>query len=150
MGAGTDDVNLTGQPAEAIERAIASKRSHADLVVRELGRRRHHLTDWRWLLTHHAPAIAIGVGVLALGVGAAIATSVARSRARRRPTARLSRLRRAVARMVDQPERVASTPTATQRILVAALGPLAATSAKLLMKRLTQTGDHAGRGKNRP
>jgi len=144
MGAGTKDLSLAGQPAEVIERAIAAKRSHVDLVVRELDRRRHHLTDWRWMLAHHAPALAITAGALALGTGAIIAGALARSRARRRPVARLARLRRAVARMVDQPERVASTPTAAQRILVAALGPLAAAGAKLLLKRLTRSDDRTG------
>lgn len=150
MGAGTDDLTLAGQSAEVIERAIAAKRSHVDLVVRELDRRRHHLTDWRWMLAHHAPALAITAGALALGAGAVIATALARSRARRRPSARLSRLRRALARMVDQPERVASTPTTAQRILVAALGPLAAASAKHLLKRLAQPNGRAAQGKATP
>jgi hypothetical protein len=138
MGTGTDDLNLAGQPVEVIERAIAVKRSHADRVARELDRRRRHLTDWRWQVSHHGRAIAIAAGALALLAGAAIATTVARARARRRPAARFARLRRAVARMIARPEAVASNPTTTQRIAVAAVGPLATAGVKLLMQRLDE------------
>ena len=144
MGTGTDDLKLAGQPADVIERAIAVKRSHADRVARELDRRRHHLTDWRWQVSHHGRGIAIAAGVLALMAGAAIATRVARARARRRPAARFARLRRAVARMIDRPEAVAATPSMAQRIGVAALGPLAAAGAKLLIQRLEEARESRG------
>jgi hypothetical protein len=135
MGTGTDDLNLSGQPPEVIERAIAVKRSHADRLARELHRRRHHLTDWRWLVTHRGRGLAVVAGVLVLVAGAAITTAALRARARRRPAARFARLRRALARMIDRPERVASTPTAAQKIAVAALGPLASAGVKLLLRR---------------
>jgi hypothetical protein len=146
MGTGTDDLNLTGKPPEVIERAIAVKRAHADRVARELDRRRHHLTDWRWQVSHHGSTIAIAAGVLALVAGVAIATTVRRARARRRPAARLARLRRAVARIIDRPDAVAAQPSTAQRIAVAALGPLATAGAKLLVRRLGQTPASRGNG----
>lgn len=135
MGTGTDDLNLAGQSPEMIERAITVARSHADQVARELDRRRHHLTDWRWQVTHRSWAIAIAAGVALVAAGGLIATAVARSRARRRPAARLARLRRAVARMIDQPERVATTPTIGQKVAMTALGTLTSVGIKLLARR---------------
>lgn len=140
MGTTTNDLNLVDQVAEAqtpeeIERAITVRRSHADRVARELDRRRHHLTDWRWQMTHRGWTIAIAAGAALVAAGALIAVAVARSRARRRPVARLTRLRRAVARMIDQPERVAATSTIGQKVGVTALGTLASAGIKLMVQR---------------
>jgi hypothetical protein len=66
----------------------------------------------------------VGLAVTALAMGAATAGAVAlrRRRVRREASllARGRRIREAVGRLVDQPERVAVQPTTTQRVLESA------------------------------
>ena len=66
----------------------------------------------------------VGLAITALTMGAAVAGVVAmrRRRARREASllARSRRIRAAMGRLVEQPERVAVTPTPTQRVLESA------------------------------
>jgi len=66
----------------------------------------------------------VGIAVTTLAMGGAIAAAVVlrRRRARREASflARSRRLRAAVGRLMDQPERVAVQPTTTQRVLESA------------------------------
>lgn len=71
-------------------------------------------------------------------------SSIARSciwRARRRnaPMARAGRLREAVRRMIDRPERVAVEPTALQRIVGAAGSAAAAFLIRAALERLAES-----------
>jgi hypothetical protein len=85
---------------------------------------------------------ALGFTVTVLAVGAVAAGSIALRvwRARRRDTltARTGRLREAVGRMVDRPERVAAEPTATQRIIGSAGSAAAAFLIKAALERVTR------------
>jgi hypothetical protein len=66
----------------------------------------------------------VGIAITALATGAAIAAAVAlrRRRAQREASflARSRRIRAAVGRLMEQPERVAVQPTTTQRVLESA------------------------------
>ena len=101
-------VRELGNETEAVRRQL-------DDLVMELDRRRHRAFDWRLQLKSHARAIAV-TGI-ALATAIAIAATVASARRRRQHTlaARLSeladrgeRLRRALGRVIENPDRVAA------------------------------------------
>ena len=77
------------------------------------------------------------IAVAAAAVGS-IALGVWRARRRNKLTARGSRLREAVGRMIDRPERVAVEPTATQRILGSAGSAAAAFLIKAALDRVSR------------
>ena len=122
----------------AIEEEIRRRRVEIGALAAELGRRRRELTSPRWLLRRHA----VGVAVAVLAVGAAAAGSIVyRGRRGRRAdtlVARGGRLREALGRMIDRPERVAIEPTATQRIIASAGSALAAFVIKAALERLSR------------
>lgn len=128
----------------AIEEEIRRRRVEIGALAAELDRRRRALTNPRELLRRHAAGVAVAV----LAVGAAVAGSIAYRawRARHADTlvARGGRLREAVGRMIDRPERVAVEPTATQRIIGSAGSALAAFVIKAALERLSRPGP-AGR-----
>jgi hypothetical protein len=119
-----------------IEAEIIRRRGELTVLVAELNRRRHELTDVRLQLRRHA----VGVIVIAFAAGAAAASSVAYGtwRARRRETilARSGRLREALGRMIDRPERVAAEPTAMERIIGSAASAATAFLIKAVLERL--------------
>jgi hypothetical protein len=84
--------------------------------------------------------LGVAVAVLAMAATAAGAVALATRRARRRNTliARRARLRRAMARMIDRPERVAVEPTITQRILASAGSAVAVFVIKAALERLAR------------
>ena len=91
----------------------------------------------RLQLRRHTVGVATGL----LATGAVIVGSFlyARWRARRYNSliARGGRLREAVGRMIDRPERVASEPTVGQRLLASAGSAAAAVLIKAILERLT-------------
>ena len=123
------------------DRAPAAGAHHAR--GRELSRRGHELTDVGLQVRRHA----LGVDATVLAMGAVAAGSIALGvwRARRRETlaARGGRLREALGRMIDRPERVAVEPTATQRILGAAGSAAAAFLIKAALERASRPRDPA-------
>lgn len=130
------DTRATRDP-RTIEREIRGHRGELSTLVGELNRRRHELTDVRLQLRRHTLGVATGV----MATGAAIVGSIvyARWRARRYNSliARGGRLREAVGRMIDRPERVASEPTVTQRILASAGSAAVAIAIKAILERFT-------------
>jgi hypothetical protein len=61
---------------------ISDVRRRLDALVMELDRRRHNVTDWRWYLRRHGPAIALGGLVVAAAVTAPVLLAMARARRR--------------------------------------------------------------------
>jgi hypothetical protein len=120
-----------------IEAEIVRRRQELTKLVSQLSRRGRELTDVRLQVRRHA----VGVATTLLAVGAAVAGSIAvgvwRARRRNTLTARGSRLREALGRMMDRPERVAVEPTATQRIIGAAGSAAAAFLIKAALERAT-------------
>jgi hypothetical protein len=120
-----------------IEREIRGHRGELSALVGELNRRRQELTDVKLQLQRHTIGVATGL----LATGAVIVGSVmyARWRARRHDSlvARGGRLREAVSRMIDRPERVATEPTVTQRMLASAGSAAAAILIKAILERFT-------------
>jgi hypothetical protein len=122
----------------AIEEEIRRRRGEIGALAAELGRRRRELTNPRELLRRHGAGVA--VAVLAVGAVAAGSITYRAWRARGADTlvARGGRLREALGRMIDRPERVAVEPTATQRIIGSAGSALAAFVIKAALERLSR------------
>jgi hypothetical protein len=141
MAQGTGGVTQIDERAprdpSAIEREIRAHRGELSTLVGELNRRRQELTDVRLQLRRHTVGVATGV----LATGAVIVGSLvyARWRARRADSliARGGRLREAVGRMIDRPERVATEPTVGQRLLASAGSAVAAVVIKAILEHFT-------------
>ena len=131
------DEQAPGDP-RPIEADIVRQRAQLTTLVAELHRRGHELTDVGLQLRRHA--LAVTATVLAVGAVAAgsIALGVWRARRRNTLTARGGRLREAVGRMIDRPERVAAEPTVMQRILGAAGSAAAAFLIKAILERINR------------
>jgi hypothetical protein len=136
------DTRATRDP-RTIEREIRGHRGELSTLVGELNRRRQDLTDVKLQLRRHTMGVVTGI----LATGAAIVGSLmyARWRARRHNSliARGGRLREAVGRMIDRPERVATEPTVTQRMLASAGSAAAAILIKAILERFTHSSRRA-------
>ena len=136
----------TNENVEALQREIESIRTGLDGMVGELDRRRHTLFDVRSQLRRHAvPLIAIGAALLGIAAGG-IALGVAHRRRRARLGPRLDRLHKALRRMVDQPGRVANSPSVGRKIV----GAGGAAAASVLAKRLAGSLFRDGRTRASP
>ena len=133
----------TPRDPQPLEADIVRRRAQLTMLVGELNRRGHELTDVGLQVRRHA----LGVTASVLVVGAIAAGSIVLRiwRARRRNTlrARSGRLREAFGRMIDRPERVAVEPTAIQRIIGSAGSAAAAVLIKAAMDRFIRPGQHA-------
>jgi hypothetical protein len=142
MAQGTGGViEIEAQPPRdprAIEEEIVRRRGELGALVGELNLRRHELTDVKLQVRRHP--LGVAVAVLAAAATAAGAVALATRRARRRNTliARRARLRKAMARMIDRPERVAVEPTITERILASAGSAVAVFVIKAALERFAR------------
>jgi hypothetical protein len=120
--------------AKALQEDIEEIRGNLGGMVSELDQRRHDLFDVRKQISRHVIPLALtGLALLGVAVGG-IALAAHRRRQREAFGARLVRLRRALVRMIDKPERVASEPSPERKIATA--GAAAVVSA--VVKRLAQ------------
>lgn len=119
---GTGETRLeTGSPTQ-LEREVEQIRDDLTGIIRDLDRRRHELLDWRLQLRRNAVPVGVSLGTLSLLVGGAAALTIWRHRRQQRVLSRVGRLRSAVSRMIDHPERVAvATPSMGQKALAAVL-----------------------------
>lgn len=134
-----------GDP-DQIQEEIGRQRRELTARLAELNRRAQELTDVGLQVRRHA--LGVTATVLALGVVAAGSIALGIWRARRRNTlaARGGRLREALGRMIDRPERVAIGPTVAQRILASAGSAAAAFLIKAALEALPlNRGDRARR-----
>jgi hypothetical protein len=149
MAEGTGGVTEVTEQARRdpapIAAEIGRRRRELTTLVAQLTRRGHELTDVGLQVRRHA--VGVVATVLALGAVAAGSIALGVWRARRRNTlaARGGRLREALGRMIDRPERVAVEPTATQRILGAAGSAAAAFLIKAALERASRPRNAARR-----
>ena len=129
------------QPApdpRQIKADIVRRREELTTRLTQLKQRGHDLTDVGLQVRRHA----LGFATTFLAVGGVAAGSIALGvwRVRRRNTliARGGRLREALGRMIDRPERVAAEPTVTQRIIGAAGSAAVAFLIKAALERVTR------------
>ncbi len=134
------DEEIARDPAP-IEAEIGRRRRELTSLVTQLTRRGHELTDVGLQVRRHALGVAVSVLTVGAVVAGSIALGVWRGRRRDTVTARGGRLREAVGRMIDRPERVAVEPTATQRIIGAAGSAAAAFLIKALLERAIRPRD---------
>jgi len=128
--------------ARELETEITEIRSRLDRSLAELDRRRHELTDVRLQVRRH-PMVAVAAGVTVLALVGGVAYAVWASRQRNKPVSKARRLKHALSRMIDQPQKVAKPePTVPEKILAAA-GTAAATM--LVKKMMERAFDVAGR-----
>jgi hypothetical protein len=134
MGEGADRVNGAREEAVGrVEGEIDSLRGELGGLVAELDRRRHEAFDLRLQLQRHPVAAAIAAAAAALVVGGAIALVVRGRREKRRPAVRARETRRALARLLEHPDRVAAEPSVANRVATAVLTLAATTLAKRLI-----------------
>jgi hypothetical protein len=137
-GGVTEALEQAPRDPRRIEAEIVRRRQELAARVTELHRRGHELADVGLQLRRHAvgfSATVLAVGGVAAGV---IALGVWRARRRNTPTARGGRLREALDRMIERPERVAVEPTVSQRIIGAAGSAAVAFLIKAALERATR------------
>jgi hypothetical protein len=123
---------------ESLGNEIVVVREELDALLAEFDRRRHEVLDVRLQLRRHAVGAAItAVAFLATAAGV-VWLGVWHQQRRHRPTAQLGRLRDAVSRMIDQPERVAAEPTIAGKVVSAAASAAAASIVKKVLERGVQ------------
>lgn len=137
-GGVTEVLEQAPRDPRRIEAEVVRQRQELAARVTELHRRGHELTDVGLQLRRHPvgfSATVLAVGGVAAGV---IALGVWRARHRDTPTARGGRLREALHRMIERPERVAVEPTVSQRIIGAAGSAAVAFLIKAALERATR------------
>jgi hypothetical protein len=140
MGEAPD--RLTEKPgvlARRLEGEITGLRGELGDLITELDRRRRELFDLRLQIHRHPLAFGLAAAGLLLTAGGLVALAVHRRQRRRAPLARARRLRTAVARMVERPDRVAmDEPSLGGKLLGAAGGALVATLTRQMTQRALQ------------
>lgn len=99
---------------------IDTLRQELGRLVAELDRRRHELLDLRLQVRKHPGLVIAAAGAAALLLGGLVGVAVRRRRQHERPTTRAREARRALARLLDHPERVAAEPNLALKIATAA------------------------------
>ena len=132
---GGDRILSPRESSRQLEGEIAMLRDELGGLVAELDRRRHELTDVKLQAKRHALGTTLtAVGLLASAAGF-VWLGAWHARRRRTTTARIGRLREAVSRMVERPERVAAEPSVPAKILTAAATAAVATAMKKVLER---------------
>ncbi|MFL5376273.1 MAG: hypothetical protein ACJ787_00060 [Myxococcales bacterium] len=139
MGEGADRMN--GNGSHQIEGEIAEIRGRLDQSLAELDRRRHEATDVKLQIRRHPAAVAVAGGIVLLLLGG-VGYAIWAARQRERPVNKAKRLRLALSRMIDEPQKVAKAePTVPEKILAAA-GTAAATilTKKIIERAMNEAG----------
>lgn len=138
MGQGAD--RLTGGATDSHVRQVAgeieSLRLELGAMLGELDRRRRELFDVGLQVRRHPVAVAVGGAAAALLAGGLLAVAIRGRRQRRRPAVRAREARRALARLLEHPDRVAARPGVPEAILAAAGTAAGAALARRMVDRL--------------
>lgn len=126
---------------------IDSIRSELGGLVGELDRRRREAFDIGLQVRRHPVAVAVAAGAAALVVGGIIALVVRQRRERRRPSVRAEQTRRAIARLLENPHRVAAEPSIGNKVATAVLTLAATSLAKRVMEQRVAPRIVPARGK---
>lgn len=126
-----DNGKQSPEVPEIIEGRIGLLRHELGELVSELDRRRHEATDVRLQVKKHPMIAGVAVVTVAAAIGGIIAFAVWNARRRERPIERARRARKAMQRLMDDPEHMAREPSVTEKIMAAA----GTAAASLLVKR---------------
>jgi hypothetical protein len=132
MGEGTPGLDALGSE-------IAEVRGDLDSLLGELDRRRHEALDVPLQLRRHGVGVALTVVALVATAAASVWLAGWRRRRRDRLGAQAGRLRQALARMTEHPERVAAEPSAPVKIATAAANAAVAALVKKVLERGLQS-----------
>lgn len=136
MGEGAARVMSASEDVRRVSGEIETLRGELGTLVAELDRRRHEALDLGLQVRRHPAVVAVVAGLAAIAVGGLIAFAVRSRRERRRPTVRAREARRALARLLEHPERVASPePNLPGKVARALAVAAASTLAKRLVER---------------
>lgn len=118
-----------------LEAEIDVLRGRLDQSLAEIDRRRHEYTDVRLQLRKH-PGVLIGAGVAGVLLVGGLGFAIWRASRRNEPVQKAKRLRIALGRAVDKPERVAQgEPSVGAKILGAVGTTLAVSLTKKLLEK---------------
>jgi hypothetical protein len=135
MGEGTSGLDPEEHLNEVSER-IEQSRARLDDLVSELDHRRHLVTNLKRRIIEN-PLLTLGSAVAAVAaIGGAVALLVHQRRQRQTLGARAARLRTAVGRMIDKPEKVAPSDGGFTGKL---LGAAASAATGVLVKRVLES-----------
>jgi hypothetical protein len=121
--------------AEALSDEVAAVRDDLDTLLGELDRRRHELLDVRLQVRRHARGVTLTAVAFVVAAAGVVWLRGRRERERQAVTAQAGRLRQAVSRMIDRPERVAAEPTFAGKIGAAVTSAAAASLVKKALER---------------
>jgi hypothetical protein len=130
--------------AEALGGEIAVVREELDTLLGELDRRRHEALDVPLQVRRHALGASLTLLALVITAAGSVWLTVWHRRRTERLGARAGRLRQAISRMTEHPERVAAEPTTTGKIALAAANAAVATLVKKLLEVAVQRLMDAG------
>jgi hypothetical protein len=133
MGEGDDRVSPDGEASPGrLEGNVESLRSDLGDLIAELDRRRHEAFDVKAQLRKHPTALAVAGVAAAAIVGGIVAWTVHARHEREKPLNKARRARRAVQRLMQDPEHMAREPSVGEKVLAAA----GTAAASLLVKRM--------------
>jgi hypothetical protein len=141
LNAGSDahpDAYAPRATAQQLGGEIAVVRRELDTLLGELDRRRHEALDVPLQLRRHATGATLTALAFLLTAAGGVWLTVWNRRRRARYTARAGRLRHALARMTEHPERVAAEPTIPGKILTAAASAAVAALVKRGLERAVE------------
>jgi len=128
VGEGTDHVKEIAQEIDEL-------RDEMTPLITELDRRRRDALDWRLQARQHLLPVSVAALAIAGLAGYAIWSSVHERHERHRAVVKARRLRTAVGRMIDEPERVAAADPSGMRAIGVAIARTAATTAASIVVR---------------
>ena len=144
MGEGTPGLNNSRgskdrpAPREAVEELggeIAVVRDELDTLLGELDRRRHDALDVPLQLRRHAAGASLTALALVATAAGSVWLTIWRRRRRDRLGAQAGRLQKAISRMTEHPERVATEQTMVGKIATAAANAAVAVLIKKVLER---------------
>jgi hypothetical protein len=121
-----------GPPPKEIEGRILALRGELTDLVSELDRRRHDAFDFKLQFQRHRTAFLVAGVALAALLGAGAAVALRKQRRRHSPADRARRARRALERLMEDPEHMARESTVGEKVLAAA----GTAAASLFVKRI--------------
>lgn len=128
-------MNGTSDQKNAIAGEIEAIRGDMGQILSELDRRRRELFDVRLQVKRHPVAVAVAGALAATALGGTVALLVWSRRRRSRPVQKARDIRHALARLVDDPRRVAKEPSMGLKIATAAGSAAASLVVKNLVSR---------------